>query len=202
MNEVMDGATSLPGIILFWLWWVFLTFLEAATRVKDTEDQTQPTQAMADAAIEYGTTHTGIARIQRFDPAFDLDMFLYGARHAYEIIVDAFAAGNMEKLDPLVSKEVLAVFAEACAARASRGVAVDLSLVGIENIDIVQMDVAEASMEVTLCFHAQMIWVERSAEGLIVSGNPAEIIDVAETWTFARPIPVPGKAWVLVATSG
>ncbi|WP_367717106.1 Tim44/TimA family putative adaptor protein [Nitratireductor sp. GISD-1A_MAKvit] len=202
MNEVMDGATSLPGVILFWLWWVFLTFLEAATRVKDTEDQTQPTQAMADAAIEDGTTHTGIARILRFDPAFDLDMFLCGARHAYETIVDAFAAGDMEKLEPLVSKEVLAVFAEDYVARTSRGESVDLTLISVESIDIVQMNVAETSMEVTLRFHAQIIWVERSAEGLIVSGNPAEIIDVAETWTFARPIPVPGKAWVLVATSG
>lgn len=200
MNEVMDGATSLPGIILFWLWWVFLTFLEAATRVKDTEDQPQPTQAMADAAIEDGTTHTGIARILRFDPAFDLDMFLYGARHAYETIVEAFAAGDMEKLELLVSKEVLAIFAKDCAARAGRGESVDLTLIGVKSIDIAQMDVAETAMEVTLRFHAQMIWVERSAEGLIVSGNPAEIIDVAETWTFARPLPVVSNSWELIST--
>lgn len=200
MNEVMDGATSLPGIILFWLWWVFLTFLEAATRVKDTEDQPQPTQSMADAAIEDGTTHTGIARILRFDPAFDLDMFLYGARHAYETIVEAFAAGDMEKLELLVSKEVLAIFAKDCAARAGRGESVDLTLIGVESIDIAQMDVAETAMEVTLRFHAQMIWVERSAEGLIVSGNPAEIIDVAETWTFARPLPVVSNSWELIST--
>lgn len=202
MNEVMDGATSLPGIILFWLWWVFLTFLEAATRIRDAENQKQSTQAMTATAIEDGTTHTGIARILRFDPAFDLDMFLYGARHAYETIVEAFAAGDMETLELLVSKEVLAIFAKDCAARAGRGEIVDLTLIGVKSIDIAQLDVAETAMEVTLRFHAQMIWVERSAEGLIVSGNPAEIIDVAETWTFARPIPVPGKAWVLVATSG
>ncbi|WP_295808255.1 Tim44/TimA family putative adaptor protein [uncultured Nitratireductor sp.] len=200
MNEVMDGATGLPGIILFWLWWVFLTFLEAATRDQDTRDQTQPTQAMADTVIEYGTTDTGIAKIRRFDPSFDLDMFVYGARHAYEIIVSAFAAGDLDRLEPLVSEEILAVFAEHCAARASRGECVDLALIGIESIDIVQIDVCEASMEVTLCFNAQMIWVERSAEGLTVSGNPAEIIDVVEAWTFARPLPVVSNSWELIST--
>ncbi|PSM15818.1 Tim44/TimA family putative adaptor protein [Nitratireductor sp. StC3] len=157
---------------------------------------------MTATLIEDGAAQKGVAKILRFDPAFDLNMFLNGVRHAYEIIVEAFAAGDMEKLAPLVSKEVLAVFAESCAARASREEIVDLTLIGIEDIDIVHVDVDAVSMEVTLCFHAQMIWVERTAEGTITGGDPQKIIDVAEAWTFARSNPAAGNAWILLATSG
>ena len=56
---------------------------------------------------------TGLAQLKAADRTFDERTFLKGARGAFEIIVNAFAAGDTAALKPLLSPDVYRSFAEA-----------------------------------------------------------------------------------------
>src|SRR5690348_304742 len=56
---------------------------------------------------------TQIAAVRNADPSFDEAAFLHGARGAFEIIVRAFAAGDLTALRPLLNGDVYERFAEA-----------------------------------------------------------------------------------------
>ncbi|QDZ00226.1 Tim44 domain-containing protein [Nitratireductor mangrovi] len=200
MNEAADTAINLPAILLLWFWWAFLTFVDTVTRKTDAEDAKQSALAESNVNLAHSLDDERFGEIGRLDPSFDPNAFLDGARRAYEIIVEAFAAADIETLKPLLSREVMVAFESACAERAERGESVELTLIGIDTVDVVRANVNSESMEVTLRFHTQMVWVERNAEGTIVGGDPAEVADMVDTWTFARPVPVSSNTWAVVAT--
>jgi len=51
-----------------------------------------------------------LARIKAVDPDFSKDGFLAGAKAAFEMIVSAYAAGDVGTLRPLLSNEVFERF--------------------------------------------------------------------------------------------
>lgn len=61
-----------------------------------------------------------LQQIQKADPDFTQQDFLNGARMAFEMIVEYFAKGDKDGLNPLLSAEVYKNFAAAIDARAER----------------------------------------------------------------------------------
>lgn len=198
MNEAADAASNLPAILLLWLWWALLSAFDIATRGRDGAEEGPPARAAHDA--DPGAIDERFAAILRLDPAFSLDAFLTGARRAYETILQAYAAADIETLRPLLSPDVLAAFEEACADRQRRGESVEFTLIGIDAVEVVSVEAGAEAMEVTLCFRSQSIWTERDAGGVVIGGDPESVATTVQTWTFARPVPVRSPSWVLVAT--
>lgn len=200
MGEVADATNNLTAIVLFWVWWVLLSFLDIATRGHEADAGNQTGQLVAGEQAAPPVQDARFAGIMRLDPGFDVNAFLDGARRAYEIIVEAYAMADAATLKPLLSPDVRAAFEEAFAARLRDGRFVEFTLIGIDRVDIVNVAVSAEAMEVTLSFHAQLVWAERDTEGAAVSGDPSEVVETVETWTFARPLPVTGPGWTVVAT--
>ena len=196
MNEAADAATNISAILLFWLWWALLSVLETAMRMRNHDGTAQPGGQASDA----GADSERFAAVLRLDPGFSAGAFIDGARRAYEIVVQAYAAGDIATLKPLLSPEVLEAFSAACAGRAERGETLELTFVGIERVDVLNVVVTGDAMEVTFAFGAQMVRTLRAADGTIVDGDPSAVVEVAESWTFARAVPVRGRAWTVVAT--
>lgn len=197
MSEAADAASNnISAILLFWLWWALLSALETAMRMRGHGGSMRSGEAASDADAE-GDRFAGIVRL---DPGFGVGAFIDGARRAYETVVQAYAAGDIETLEPLLSPEVLEAFSAACAGRAERGETLELTFVGIDRVDVRTVEVTDDAMEVTLGFGAQMIRALRAADGAIIDGDASAVVEVAESWTFARPVPVAGNAWTIVAT--
>ena len=55
------------------------------------------------ADISDATIKTGLAEIRAADPRFEVQPFLQGAKAAFGLIVEAFAAGDKESLKPLLA---------------------------------------------------------------------------------------------------
>lgn len=132
----------------------------------------------------------GLFDIQMADKEFDAGKFLDGARTAYRLIVTAFEKGDTEALKPLVSTEVLEGFSAAIAAR--NGAAPRFSFAEVHGARITRGAVHDGVMEVSVAFSAAF----ETAEGV---GAPHE---VADHWTFQRPVGSSDPNWTLVATSG
>lgn len=143
---------------------------------------------------------SGIADIRTADPSFNLEDFLVGARVAFEMILGGYASGDRDTLKNLLSPEVLGNFLMAIDAREKAGHTMEDTLVGIRSAEIVEAYMENGSAFVTAKFASEQVNVVRDGEGQVVEGNPNQVTDVIDFWTFARDTRSRDPNWLLVAT--
>lgn len=185
-------------------------FREAPENDKDTFDEDNVVQlpdrahedvepAMADID-DSDPVAVGLTQIRIADPSFDPSMFAEGAKGAFEMVLNAFAHGDRKALKGLLSPDVYSNFEEAMSERERAGETLEDTLVGIRVAKVV-----EASMDgnhglVTIKFTSEQISALRDAEGNVIDGNPNEVIDVTDFWTFSRDVRSSDPNWTLVGT--
>lgn len=152
--------------------------------------------APAAASPEIG----GVPALRSADPSFNPEAFLTGARGAFEIILKAFAAGDAAKLEPLLSKDVFAAFAEAIRARQAAKETHETTLAAVKSATIEHATIEGSTGLVTVKIVSDQINVTRAADGSVVDGDPAKTIEKIDFWTFSRPLRARDPNWTLVAT--
>jgi predicted lipid-binding transport protein (Tim44 family) len=142
----------------------------------------------------------GLAQIAAVDSGFDAPRFLDGARAAFELIVAAFAKGDKSGLRPLLSDEVFIPFTAAIDERGAAGETLETSIAKLKDIDIVEAGMSGRSARVTVKLISDQIHVLRAHDGSVVDGDPNNVIEKTDFWTFARDTRSPDPNWQLVAT--
>lgn len=135
-------------------------------------------------------------------PGFDHTQFLDGAKAAYEMIVQGFARGDLEKIRPFVDPSVFKTFEIAVEGRRNAGQTMDVTFVGIDKVEVVNASLQSRHVEVVLDFKSDQIRVVRDGNGEIVEGDPNRIDLVRDRWTFCRPLGSTDPNWTLTATGG
>jgi predicted lipid-binding transport protein (Tim44 family) len=142
----------------------------------------------------------GLTQISIADPRFSSEEFLTRARAAFEWIIEAFAKGDTETLKPLLSPEVYANFAESIREREASGERLETKVVALKLADIVEAYMAGRTAHVTVSFVSEQISATYDRAGNVIEGNPAEVTEVTDSWTFARDTRSSNPIWALVAT--
>ena len=151
-------------------------------------------------AAEGSPLATAIARLADADPGFAPKTFVDGARIAYETIVDGFAKGDKAALKPLLSREVFDSFAAAIDARAAAGQTVESRFVGIDKADLAGIEQDGRRATITVKFVSEIIAATRAKDGSVVDGDPEQIREITDIWTFERDIASRDPNWKLVST--
>lgn len=138
--------------------------------------------------------------VMRADRTFNADHFLSGAKMAYEMIVNAFAAGDRNTLKPLLSKEVYEGFDGAIAEREKARHTVESSFVGIDSAEITEAALRGGTAQITVRFVSKLIQATRNADGAVIDGDPVRVTEVTDVWTFAKEVSARDPNWRLVAT--
>lgn len=133
---------------------------------------------------------------------FDQKQFIEGAKSAYEMIVSAYAAGNLKDVQSFIGAPVLAAFKSAIDVRQQANQTMEITFVGIEKADVVSAHEDGGEIFVTVAFQADQIRVTRDAEGNVIDGDPNRIDLVRDIWTFSRPVRSRDPNWTLAATDG
>ncbi|WP_375202352.1 Tim44/TimA family putative adaptor protein [Hyphococcus sp.] len=143
------------------------------------------------------------ARVLRdADPKFDEAAFLDGAKGAYEMIVEAFAAGDLKSIRPFLDESVYGAFKAAVTERDAAGYTSDLKFVGIEHAGVVDSEVENGVMSAVIEFTSNQVRVTRDRDGEVVDGDPNRIDLVKDRWTFSRKVASNDPNWMLVGTGG
>lgn len=157
-------------------------------------------QALVDEiSDEEALAAAGIAEIRLENPGFDVRQFLSGARAAYEMVVTAFAAGDREALQQLLTREVLENFIGAIEERERRGETLETTVVGVDSADVVDARMAGRLSEVTVKFVSQLINVAIDSDGNAV-GDDTGVKQVVDIWTFVRDVRSSDPNWALAET--
>lgn len=164
-------------------------------------EDAEPAPARWAGVAEVGSAvANGLDAIAAQERDFDAKHFLEGARAAYEMIIVAFANGDRASLKDLLARDVFDGFSSAIAEREQRGEKMDTQFVGIEKAEIVEAEARGRSAQVTVRFLSQLISVTRDRNGAVVDGDPEQVADVTDVWTFARELGARDPNWKLVAT--
>lgn len=196
MDAVSDVAENIiPSIVVLSVWWAFLSTIETLFT-----PHLLPGEEPPEGGSSAGAGKDRLAALRAADPGFSEEAFLAGVRRVYEAVLRAYARGDMDMLRPLLSSDVLEVFAASCAARSERGETLELALAGIDSAEIAHVWIQPDATEIAVLLRAQITRVERSASGDIVGGDPQIAVTTGDLWTFARPAPAASAEWVVVAT--
>ncbi len=141
-----------------------------------------------------------INRIRMADRNFEPSSFLGGAKAAFELIVLAYAKGDLETVRPFVAPDVFDSFNEGVKDREEEGEILETKLFSIRSADITAAEMRGREARVTVTFVSEQNNVIRNKEGVIVDGDTTSREVVTDVWTFARDTRSDDPNWTLVET--
>jgi predicted lipid-binding transport protein (Tim44 family) len=154
----------------------------------------RPVERVLEASEEAeGVALSGLAAVRARDPNFDLSHFLQGAKSAYQMIVNAFAAGERETLRNLLSDEVYSAFESAISAREAEGRTETVEFLHPPRADMEKAEVEGDAARVTVRFLAELRSRTKDERGEAVDDRRT-----AELWTFERNLKSRDPNWTLV----
>jgi predicted lipid-binding transport protein (Tim44 family) len=144
---------------------------------------------------------SGITQIRIADSSFHPVEFANGARAAFEMIVQAFAEGDTKTLENLLAEDVFENFNEAIVARREANEKLETTIIGISSADVVEAAIDGRNAMVTVKFVSEQVNVTHDAEGRVVDGDPNQVTEITDIWTFSRDTKSSDPNWKLVETS-
>jgi predicted lipid-binding transport protein (Tim44 family) len=143
---------------------------------------------------------SGLDVIAAVDRTFDARAFLSGARTAYEMVIHAFAAGDVATLQTLMAPEAFANFDAAIRARAAKSQTMTTTVVSIDDANIAAAQLDGSTALISVRFASKLASVTRDSAGAVVDGSPTEVADHLDQWTFVRDVRSRDPNWRLTAT--
>ena len=129
-----------------------------------------------------------------------IDTFIDGARRVYEMVIAAFAAGDMVSCTDLLSTTLRESFAGTIAERAARGETVETMFIGFRSVTIEDAGRDQGYAWIDVRFVAELVSATRDRDGRVIAGSPDRVAVTSEIWTFERDLREAQQGWVLVAT--
>ena len=142
----------------------------------------------------------GVAQIRLADPSFDAEEFIGGARAAFEMIVHAFATADSGTLRSLLSDEVAENFQNAIKARLEAGETLETTVISIKSASMIEAEMRGRHAMVTVKFVSEQVNVTRDTEGRVIDGDPNQVTDITDIWTFSRNSRARDPNWKLIET--
>ena len=161
-----------------------------------------PDRDITDHAADGSDAARSLQAMKLVESSFSVGGFLQGARGAYEMILAAFARGDIDAIRPFLSPDVADSFAEVIRERKARGVIVTTEILGIRDLALhgAEFNRTTNEAEVSVRFTAELITATRDSAGTVIDGDPKHARKQKDIWTFARTMGSNDPNWQLVAT--
>ena len=173
---------------------------EVTDAAADEEFAEEMPARAARAGAPAANLEAGLAQVRKADESFNDTEFLGGASACFEMVINAFAAGDAKALRPLLSNDVYDDFAGAIEERGKAGQTLETTLVGINEAEIAGADLQGRTAFITIKFVSEQVNVLRDKAGETVEGDPNHVTKITDLWTFARNTNSRDPNWTLVAT--
>lgn len=143
---------------------------------------------------------TGVDAILAEIPNFNKEKFLTGAKKAFEIIITAFAKGDTQTLEGLVSKSLIKKFAEIIEQRKKDNITSETDLISFISAEVSDAKVGKENAKISVTFTTEQVNILKNAQNEIIEGDENFIQNITDIWTFERPLTSPNPNWLLIST--
>ena len=213
----MDDNGSLVGIIIFAGIAVFLLFrLRAVLGRRTGEERERPNPYDRPPIVPYQPSDLGsyggrpavviendpsmplslnakLGKIHEADPTFDEKHFLAGAKAAFQMIVSAFAAGDLATLRPLLSSHLYGEFGRTISERPKdQGQVEPIRFAGPIEAEIVNAGISGREAHIQVRFASRQMHAGET--------NPPEE-ETIDLWSFSRDLSTRDPNWQLIETA-
>ncbi len=163
--------------------------------VEGVAEPAAPGRALPDPAGPVGRT---LIEMQAVDRRFEPAQFLAGAEGAFRLIVAAFAAGDRDRLRPLLSADTFAAFEAAITAREEAGHTQRTEIRAIEEATITDAMLSNHHATISVRFVSSQVNLTSDSAGQPVAGTDA-VTEIRDLWSFERELGQPDLTWRLSA---
>jgi predicted lipid-binding transport protein (Tim44 family) len=163
----------------------------------DGSQTAAPAPADTSGLVYEPAAEAGLRQLLATDRNFDAGRFMEGAEAAYRMILEAYWKGDRDTLRDLCDDDSYEAFADAIAARESRGETLDNRLMGIDSAKITAVELNRSEARVTVHYRADISAVTRDADGKLIAGSMSDASQTDDLWTFRRQIGSNDPNWVL-----
>lgn len=134
------------------------------------------------------------------DKEFDTAQFVKQAQQVHENVLDAFAQGDLTKLQKMLSKSAYDVFAAEIASRKDAGQTTVFKFIQLVKSEIKSAELKNNQAQIELGFTSEFVSAIKDAKGNVTSGNEKTIARNDERWTFGCDLERTPGQWRLTET--
>ncbi len=143
--------------------------------------------------------HSKLGTIKNALPTFENVAFLQGAKAAFEMITESFAAGKIEEIKSLLSENIYNNYKNIVDDRQKNDETLEF-----EVIRFIEAEIKDASLEndiakIQVSFTTEQVNVLKDKEGKVISGSDSFINKVNDLWTFSKDVNSRNPNWILIA---
>ena len=129
------------------------------------------------------------------------NVFLIGAKNAFEIIISTFSIGDLEILQPLLSEKIFLQFQTAIIDRNNNGEILHTKIISIDESNITAARLDGQFGYITILFSTKQINYVENNKKEIIFGSKIDINTIADSWTFRKDHKSKNPNWLLSSTS-
>jgi len=133
-------------------------------------------------------------------PNFNKDVFLSGAKKAFEVITASFNNYDTETLKMLVSSAIFKKMQEIIKQRQAEEMSVETDFICFDKAEISKAVIEKNKAKISVEFVSQQVNVLRDKEGEVVEGDENYIQTITDVWTFEKDLDPKVVNWTLVST--
>lgn len=150
--------------------------------------------------VEGEVARQGLLDIVRTDRQFDLGFFLNGAQDAFVMIVESFASGDKDTIQPLLAAPLYEAFEKVINERAEKNQSASVEIHSVRRADIIEAVLRDDIAFITVKFTADETNLLYDKDDKVISGHPDHVTETIDIWTFGRNIRSRDPAWLLYET--
>ena len=142
-----------------------------------------------------------LAAIKKADPTFQEDQFLQGAASAFQMVLHAYAEGDLSQLRRLLGYDLFNEFSEAIRQRNADNETLSLTIDQINDVQLLDGELVDGIASVTVRFASQQSRHIFDGAGNEIMDDAADKESIIDVWTFERDTQIADPNWKLVETS-
>ena len=144
-----------------------------------------------------GPAMEGLEQISAADTTFNLSQFLDGAKGAYGMILEAFATGDKDTLEALLTNDVKDRYFDAIDDLSAKGLTQTTDLARLIDAEVVSAEKKGKTGIIRVAYAAELATALTDKDGNVVEGDMDMLSRVREIWSYERALKDKNPNWRL-----
>jgi len=142
----------------------------------------------------------GLDALRQIDRNFNEKEFISGAKSAFEMILNAYADGDLAQLRRLLGYDLLQSFTSSIESRIAAKESLSITLNELREASILNVSVIEQMANITMHFHSVQTRVAKDKNGEPIESEDTGAREFTDIWTFERDLTLSDPNWKLTET--
>ena len=165
-----------------------------------TENDNEPILPHADQVEDEPVMAQGLDALRQIDGNFNEKEFIVGASAAFEMILSAYAEGDLTQLKRLLGYDLLQSFTLSIQARAKANESLNITVDKIREASVLNISVIDQTASITVHFHSIQKRIAKDENGETIEPDDSGMNEFTDIWTFERDLTLSNPNWYLTET--